>query len=65
MSNEYKKNYNFVMDSINRINEVLLEPDEMVWGKMSREEADDYFNWVHEDQEWGTKSSEILLLINS
>ena len=53
------------MNSINRINEVLLKPDEMVWGKMSREEADDYFNWVHEDQEWGTKSSEILLLINS
>mgnify|MGYP003652645560 FL=1 len=57
---DHKKPYSRVMAIINDINEVLLEPDEIQWGPMTREEIDDYFNWVHEDQEWGTKSLQIL-----
>ncbi len=62
---DHKKPYSRVMGVINEINDVLLEPDEMAWGKMTRDEADDYFNWVHEDQEWGTKSEEILASIRT
>ena len=60
---EYKKTYKRVMDDINRLNDVLLSPDPMAWGEMTREEADDYFNWDSDEQEWGRKSEEMLLWI--
>ena len=55
--------FNDVVKQINYYNDILLNPDKMVWGNMTEEEADDYFNWISEEQEWGTKSSEMLLLI--
>jgi len=63
MVNYYKKKFNLVVKSINYYNDILLNPDEMIWGTMTEEEADDYFNWISKEQEWGTKSSEMLLWI--
>ena len=62
-SQKYKKQFNLVVKSINYYNDILLNPDEMAWGTMTEEEADDYFNWISEEQEWGTKSSEMLVWI--
>ena len=43
-SQKYKKQFNLVVKSINYYNDILLNPDEMAWGTMTEEEADDYFN---------------------
>jgi len=52
-----------VVKQIGQLNDACLEPDEMAWGPITREEADDYFNdpdcIMHE--EWGTKSMNILM----
>ena len=57
----YKQQFSQVMQSISVLNKILLNPDDMAWGPMTEEEADDYFNT--DDSEWGTKSSELLLWI--
>jgi len=61
----YTEQFNLVVKSINYYNDILLNPDKMVWGTMTKEEADDAFNDINNDlhQDWGTKSSEMLLWI--
>ena len=61
----YKKNFDKTMDELNKINDKLLNPDTFVWGKMTEEETDDYFNDPTSDMydEWGNKSFNILMEI--
>jgi len=61
----YTEQFNLVVKSINYYNDILLNPDKMVWGTMTKEEADDAFNDINNDlhEDWGTKSSEMLLWI--
>jgi len=61
----YTEQFNLVVKSINYYNDILLNPDKMVWGTMTKEEADDAFNDINNDlhDDWGTKSSEMLVWI--
>ena len=61
MTTFHEQQFSQVMQSISVLNKILLNPDDMAWGPMTEEEADDYFNT--DDSEWGTKSSELLLWI--
>ena len=54
----YKQQFSLVIENISDINDDLLNPNEVTWGPMTQEDADDYFNT--DDCEWGTKSSEML-----
>tara|TARA_R110002073_G_scaffold12786_1_gene55699 strand:- start:835 stop:1320 length:486 start_codon:yes stop_codon:yes gene_type:complete len=58
----YMVNNGKVMEQIIILNDILLEPDKMAWGDITREEADDAFNDVTNPlhEEWGTKSFNLL-----
>ena len=55
-----------MLKEIQTINDYLLHPDSMCWGKMTPEEADNVFNDVNDElyEEWGNKSFNILYYID-
>ena len=57
--------FDAVVKELNNLNIHALTIDPMVWGRISREEADDIYNDVtHEHhEEWGTKSFNMLLTL--
>ena len=57
--------FDAVVKELNNLNIHALTTDPMVWGRISREEADDIYNDVtHEHhEEWGTKSFNMLLTL--
>lgn len=57
MSTQYEKKEE-VCKNIRYLNMMLLEPDSLVWGELTEDEADDVFNDENNElhQEWGTKS---------
>ena len=61
----FNTQFKLVVNAINNYNDILLNPDSMCWGKMTKEDADDAFNDetcdLHDD--WGTKSFNMLWLI--
>jgi len=62
----YKTNFDKTMAELNKINDIVLTPDTFEWGKMTEEEADDYFNDPTSDMydDWGCKSMNMLFVIN-
>ena len=62
---EDKELFQNTINELKSIREELLHPEEMAWGAMSEEEADDTFNNVAGDDshydEWGNISKNILI----
>ena len=54
-------------EELEMINDELLEPDEMAWGKLTREECENGFLDIDHElhEEWGTKSFNILHFISA
>jgi len=67
----HQKTFKNVVEELNSLNEELLKPCVMIWGRMTPEEADDTFNNIqphHGDynhyNDWGNKTYNILFNID-
>ena len=66
---EWKTNFQHTLDAITAYHYDLTHPDEMAWGRMTAEEADNIFNQYGDYDkemydEWGTHSQNMLINIS-
>lgn len=61
---EHYTGFSRCMNQLREVNNELLNPDEMAWGRMTEEEAEASFMEGGEYyDEWGDKSMNILLIL--